>query len=82
MSEQIADINTMDVDVSCSHYSDNELPTDVAGMYSADNSSICENGDSVTTDASSNKDGVGVTNDIETGPSTCSLLQHLVREAS
>jgi hypothetical protein len=64
--EQIADISTMDVDVSCSHYSDNELPTDKAGMHSADNSNRCDNVDSVTTDASSNKVDVDATNDIET----------------
>jgi hypothetical protein len=63
---KLPDISTIDVDVSRSHYSDNELPTDVAGMYSADDSSLRENCDCVTTDASSNNDGVDVTNDIET----------------
>jgi hypothetical protein len=66
LSEQIADISTMDVDVSFSHYSDNEMPTEEAGMNSADDSSLCNNVDSDTTDASSNNAGVVATNDIET----------------
>jgi hypothetical protein len=66
LSEQMADISTMDVDRSCCNYSDNEMPTEDADINSAVDSTICDNDDSDTTDASSNNAGVVATNDIAT----------------